>query len=344
MTKRIALIVIIIMLTISLNGHNESKRYEAQFLELFDTMTTIIGYGQKKDEFTRLSQFIYDNLDRYHKLYDVYNNYEGINNIKTINDNAGKNAVKVDSEIIELLKFSKEIYYKTNGKTNIAMGSVLKIWHKYRKEGINNPESSSLPPLDLLKEASSHTDIENIIINEADSTVYLDDPKMSIDLGAVAKGYAAEQVCSKAKANGYNSVVVSVGGNVKTIGEKSDKSPWNIGIQNPDKESDNSSLYSLNIKDLSVVTSGNYQRYYTVDGKQYHHIINPDTLYPADYFTSVTVVCSDSGVADGFSTAIFNMPYNKGLELIKKNNAEALWVFDDGSIKYSDGFLNLLKK
>lgn len=325
---------------------NKAKRYEAEFLELFDTTTMIVGYAKSRDEFEEYTQFIYDELKVYHQLYDIYNDYDGINNIKTINDNAGIKPIKVDKKIIDLIKFSKDVYGLTKGKTNIAMGSVLKIWHDYRTEGINDPMNASLPPLDLLQEASLHTDINNLIVDEENSTVFLSDPNMSLDVGAIAKGYATEQVADLVREKGFVSGIISVGGNVCALDKKtSSNEDWNVGIQNPDKSSDKTSLMTVNLSNKSLVTSGNYERYYTVDGMRYNHIIDPETLFPAEYFASVTIICEDSGLADALSTAVFTMPLEEGKELIEGiPNTVAMWVYNDGSIVYSDSFEEYIKK
>ena len=340
------------MLNLSACGIKKASRYEAQFLQLFDTLTTIVGYADSEAEFTEHSQLIYDNLKQYHQLYDIYNEYEGINNIKTINDNAGIAPVKVDPKIIELIRFAIQWYEKTDGKVNIAYGAVLEIWHDYRTEGAENPEEARLPPLEQLKEAAKHTNIRKIIINDDESTVFLEDPAMSLDVGAVAKGYAVEQVSRLAMENGFRSGLISVGGNVKAISGKDEIGggsnrasikPWNVGIQNPDLNSDKTNLHALNLIDSSLVTSGVYERYYMVDDKRYHHIIDPQTIYPSEYFSSLTIVCKDSGIADALSTAVFNMPFEQGREFIDGlEGVEALWVLNNGTLRYSEHFTELI--
>ncbi len=348
MNKKLISYILMIAILFNLTACSNTKktRYEAEFLELFNTVTKIVGYSNTKEDFTAYAQLIYDNLKEYHELYDIYNNYDGINNIKTINDNAGIKPVKVDKRIIELLTFSKEEYQLTDGKVNVAFGSVLKVWHDYRTEGIEDPTNAKLPPKDILEENVKHTDINKMIIDEVASTVYLEDPEMSLDVGAIAKGYATEEVSNIAFENGFTNGMISVGGNVRTIGSKGDnKQAWNVGIQNPNQEDVNTNLMILNLKDLSLVSSGVYERFYTVDGKQYHHIIDPTTLMPTEYFTAVTIVCKDSGVADSLSTAIFNMPYEQGLALIEDlPDTEALWVFKNGDIKNSSKFNDYIKK
>ncbi|HZK02609.1 MAG TPA: FAD:protein FMN transferase, partial [Anaerovoracaceae bacterium] len=322
---------------------NNKERFEGEFLHLFDTATRIIGYADSKELFSEYVQGIYDELEIYHQFYDIYNDYEGINNIKTINDNAGIQPVKVDQKIIDLLKFGKEVHKMSHGGVNIAMGSVLKIWHEYRERATDDPLKAQLPPMDILEKASEHIDIEDMIIDEVNGTVYLADSEMSLDVGGIAKGYATEQVSRYIVEKGFTDGIISVGGNVRTFGHKGrEDHPWSIGIQNP--ESGESDIYTVQITDKSLVTSGDYIRYYTVDGKRYHHIIDPETLLPSDYFTAVTIICEDSGMADALSTMIFNMPFDQGLDCIEKlQDTEAVWIYKDGQKKYSSGFKALLK-
>lgn len=324
-------------------------RYADNFLGVFDTTTQVVGYASSEEEFKGISQMVKDELTRYHKYYDVYNNYEGINNIKTINDNAGIEPVKVDKEIIDLLKFSKEMDFKTNGKVNVALGAVLRLWHDKREEGIANPEKASLPDMDELKAASEHTDINKLIIDEENSTVYLEDKDMSIDVGSTAKGYATEQVARYMKEKGYDNILLSVGGNVRAIGQKINDNgeliPWAVGVQNPDLNAEEQSVAVLNIVDKSLVTSGIYERYYTVDGKNYHHIINPDTLFPENNYLSVSIVTDNSGLGDALSTAVFNMDLETGKKFIEDyEGVEAMWILPDNSFVYSSGFEAMKKR
>lgn len=322
----------------------EKTRYSKAYLEFFDTVTQITGYEEDEETFSRNCEKVYSLLEEYHRLTDIYHSYEGVNNVRTINRSAGKEPVKVDEKLLDLLEFSKEMCELTDGMCNIAMGSVLSIWHKYREEGINDPENAQLPPMEELLEASEHCGIDHLIIDREAGTAYLDDPEMSLDLGAAAKGYAveraAELLMNEGVTVGYS---LNVGGNVRTIGTKTDGSDWAAGIQNPDVDSEQPYIVRLKLNGMSLVTSGNYQRYYEVDGVRYHHIIDPDTLMPLNLFDSVSILCEDSGKADALSTALFNMPISDGKELLKKlGGAEAIWVLSDGSYEYTDGFEKLI--
>lgn len=312
------------------------KRYEASFLTLFDTVTTMVGYADSQETFTAQAQQIHDELLEYHQLYDIYNDYDGMNNLKTVNDNAGIAPVEVDARILDMLEFSRELYEETGGRVNVAMGGVLSLWHDAREAGIEDPANAYLPDQDALEEAARHADWSNVVIDEEAGTVYLADPDMSLDVGAIAKGYAVERVCETAPAG----MLISVGGNVRATGPKPDGSPWVVGIENPDG---GDFLHTLYVEDSSVVTSGDYQRYYLVDGQRYHHIIDPDTLYPATRWRSVSILCEDSGIADGLSTALFTLSQEDGQKLLDAFDAEALWMTQDGELLYSPGFQAMVR-
>jgi thiamine biosynthesis lipoprotein len=314
------------------------KQYTATFLTLFDTVTSIVGRAESQEILMEKAQTVHDALLYYHRLFDIYNDYEGLNNLKTVNDHAGVAPVVVDRAIIDLLLDCKEYYELTGGKVNVAMGSVLVLWHEARNDGLNDIVNAYLPDGNALEEAAKHRDISCVVIDEAASTVFLTDAEMRLDVGAVAKGWSVQRVAENAPAG----LLISVGGNVCATGPKDENgTPWRVGVQNPD--GGDSYLHTLNITNQSVVTSGDYQRCYMVDGKIYHHIIDPDTLYPGTHWRSVTIVCDDSGLADALSTALFLLPYEEGLALAERCGAEALWVNEAGEKFYTPGFDELIR-
>lgn len=315
------------------------RRYEASFLTLFDTVTTIVGYAQSEEDFRRTAQDLHDGLLEYHQLFDIYHDYDGVNNLKTVNDRAGGAPVEVDGRVIELLLFCRELEELTGGRVDVSMGSVLSLWHEARSDGVDDPAHAALPDRAALEEASEHTGVSLLEIDEEASTLRLTDPQARLDVGAVAKGYAVEQVCRSAPAG----LLVSVGGNVRATGPKPEgDAPWVVGVQEPDGGKQDY-LHTLYIERQSVVSSGDYQRYFTVDGVRYHHIIDPDTLRPGGLWRAVTVVCADSGLADGLSTALFLLPQDEGAALARRCGAQAMWVADDGALLYTDGFMELVR-
>ena len=330
----------------------ELTRYSTVFYDVFDTVTQVIAYCENEEEFSAQMSALHADLAAYNQLYDIYNDYPGVANVKTINDNAGKAPVEVDERILSMLELADRMYQTTNGKLNIAMGSVLSIWHDYREAAaVNETDADNrLPSTEELEAAAQHCDINNIIIDEDAKTVYLADPEMSLDVGSVGKGYAVEMVCQAAEARGLTSALVSVGGNLRAIGTKPDGSQWTGGVENPWNASDVYTAGSMlgdpiNMSDMALVTSGDYQRYYVVDGTRYHHLIDPDTLFPATYFNGVTVLCSDSGLADCLTTGLFCQPLEDGLKIVESlDGVEAMWCTPDQQIITSSGWDSHLKQ
>ncbi len=315
------------------------RTFDSQYFDYFDTFTSFTVCAEDEEQFQEYEELFQSELKRYHQLFDIYESYSGINNIKTINENAGAAPVQVEDEIIELLEFAGKEYEKTDGKVNVAMGSVLSVWHGYRQKGVESPTDARIPDRQELEKAAGHTDMEKVVIDRQKGTVYLSDPDMSLDVGAVAKGFASQKICDKLKAAGVTSALINIGGNVQTIGGKENKKPWRVGIQNPELSGAQPYLHALNLQDMALVTSGTYQRYYEVDGARYHHIIDPETLMPSRGYESVTVLCPDAGMADALSTALFNMSFEEGQKMINSMaGTEAFWVFEDGSQAYSSGF------
>ncbi len=299
--KKIICLALALLLCLSFGGCSGKKRFQASFLEAFDTVTVIVGYAKNEKLFTEQAEFVRERIFYYNNLFDIYNNYEGVNNIKTINDNAGKTAVAVDEEIIKLLLMAKDMYTLTEGKLNVAMGAVLRVWHDYREAGTLDPSSALVPPMELLKEKALHTDIDKLVINEAEKTVFLTDPEMSLDVGAIAKGYATSRVAQECIEKGYTNLAISVGGNVYTIGTHDDGT--------------------------------------LVNNVRYHHIIDPQTLMPKNDCLSVTIICPDSALADALSTALFNMSPQEGLAYANSlDGVEAMYILPDMTFLKTQGF------
>ena len=342
----ILLLVCVLPSSLLFQSCNKQKsKYVTYSLDFFDTVTTITGYENDREEFDLVSGEILKMLGEYHKLFTIYHRYDGMENLCTINElqNGSHRTVTVDSRIIDMLLYAKEMYEVTDGKLNIAMGSVLSIWHKYRTAGRDEPWAAELPPHELLAEAALHTDINALVIDKEESTVWISDPMVTLDVGAIAKGYAVEMVARSLEEQGVSGYVINVGGNVRTVGTKPDGQTWLAGIENPNTESEESYLVYLRLAGESVVTSGSYQRYYTVGDKNYHHIIDSKTLMPAEGYLSVSVVCKNSAMGDALSTALFCMPLDEGIALVESlPDVEALWVMSDESRQTSSGFLGYI--
>lgn len=307
------------------------QRYEATYWDVFDTVTTVSGYAAGQAEFDAAAREIHDALLEYHRLYNIYESYDGLRNLKTVNDQAGIGPVPVDERILSLLQFAQTAWTETGSRVNAAMGSVLALWHDAREQALEDPDRAALPDRSALEEAALHTDLSALELDLEAGTAFLTDPDTALDVGALAKGYAVEQVAAAAP----DHFLISVGGNVCATGPKPDGTPWTVAVENPDGGDFLKLLYA---EDRSVVTSGDYQRYFELDGVRYHHIIDPDTLEPAAYWRSVTVVADSSAAADCLSTALFTLPQAEGQQLLDQWGAEALWIGMDGAQVMSPGF------
>lgn len=317
------------------------KKFSAYSFDYFDTVTTVTGYAESQEAFDEIADSILKELGEYHRLFTIYHRFEGLENLCTINElvNGAHRTVTVDRRIIDMLLYAKDMYHETDGHVNIAMGSVLSIWHDYREIGMSDPASAELPPMEKLTAASEHTDINCLVIDEENSTVTLTDPAMKLDVGAIAKGYAVEMVAKRLEEQGITGFVLNVGGNVRTVGPKGNGEKWVVGIENPVDDEEKPYLAYLELAGQTIVTSGSYQRYYLVDGKRYHHIIDPETLMPSEGFVSVSILTKSSADGDALSTALFCMSFEEGLALIESiPDTEAMWVFQDGREETSSGF------
>ena len=320
---------------------NKAQPKGMVYYNFFDTVSNIYSYAGDSDEmFETNCEAVSAILEKYHRLFDIYYEYTGVNNLCTVNKNAGGEAVKVDEELIDFLLYARQMYESTDGEMNIMMGSVLKLWHDCRTAAGEAPQNARIPTEAELTAAAEHISWSALEIDETELTVRLTDPQTAIDVGALGKGYATEKAAQYLKSIGADGYVLNIGGNIRTIGTKPDGSGWATGIKNP--QNPEQYVMSITISDISCVTSGNYERYFTVDGTRYHHIIDKDTWMPADYFSSITVLTPDSGLADALSTALFTMPYEQGMALVKKiGGVEVLWITPDGTQYRTEGYSKL---
>lgn len=337
--KRIVALALMLVMMLGMTGcaQASAQKYTISFFDAFDTITSIIGYAESQEVFDRVMNEAREMFRRYHRVYDGYNDYDGVYNLHYVNAHAAQGPVKAEKELIDLLLWVRDVQPTVNNRVNVALGSVLLVWHNYREAGV------AVPPMEELEKANQHVNFDHVVIDEANGTIHFTDPGVRLDVGAVAKGYAVECVAKWLLTSEVPSFIISAGGNVR-CGEKplDGRARWGVSIQNPDGMN-GEYLDVLYLKETSIVTSGDYQRYYTVDGQRYHHIIDPDTLYPCSNMRSVTIVTEDSGYADALSTSVFLMPYEEGRQFVESlDGVEAFWVLMDGTIQYTDGLRNVL--
>lgn len=340
MKRMAAMLLIIAALFAPCGCKKTDAKYQYAFFDVFDTVTELTIYAKDEAAAADAAKAAHERLIYLNRLYDIYNEYDGVVSLMEVNRRAAAAPVEVSAETMALLKFAKEAYTLTGGRVNAAMGSVLSIWHDYREAGLEDEANAALPPMELLEKAAEHTDISSIVLDEANGTVFFTDSMVRLDVGAIAKGFAGQIVTdelnARIDAGEISAALISLGGNICAAGAKPNGEAWQIAVQDP-RGSDNAATAS--IASGYVVTSGDYQRYYTVNGVRYNHIIDPDTLMSADKHASVTVISSDGALADALSTALFIMDTGEGRALIDSiDDAEALWIAKDGGITRTDGF------
>lgn len=291
----------------ALSGCGEQK-HTTQILGYFDTVVTLSAQGISAGDFDRLTDFLTQKLAHYHALFDAFDSYDGLSNLKTVNDSAGQ-AVSVDPELLELLTLSADLYRKTEGRFNIYMGRVTARYREFLS-------SDTLPPPDPeeLRPLMEGADPSALVIDSAAGTVTLREGIL-LDLGGIAKGFAADRISTAAKEAGFDCFLLNFGGSVTAVGEKAPQTPFRVGIAHPRSQT-GEVLRTLSLADGHLVTSGDYQRYRMVEGVRYHHIIDPETLLPATYFPSITLCSTSAAVADAFSTALFCTDVSTGDRLV----------------------------
>ncbi|MDO4925938.1 MAG: FAD:protein FMN transferase [Turicibacter sp.] len=287
---------------------------------------------------------LYDNPQQkiFDEIFDAIEEIETkmtINNAITseiieINRQAGQQAVKVSQETFDVIKAGLNYSELAQGKFDITVGALVKLW----EIGF---EDAHVPSASEIEESLTLINYRNVELNEEELTVKLTQPNMMIDLGGIAKGYAADVAASILSKYGNQQAIINLGGNVYAYGEKANKDTWNIGIQNPNS-SRGEYLGIAKVKNKSIVTSGTYERYFEQDGIIYHHILDPQTGYPVENnVMSVTIIADSSMTADALSTTAFALGVEEGLKLIESlDDVEALYVTADKRLYASSGFLD----
>ncbi|KIC90770.1 FAD:protein FMN transferase [Flavihumibacter solisilvae] len=250
-----------------------------------------------------------------------------------INQQAGISAVKVDREVFELIRRSLRISAITDGAFDITYGSIdRQLWNF-------DTTMKALPDPETAKRSVRLINYRNVILDEADCSVYLREKGMRIGFGGIGKGYAAEQVRRLLQQHGVQSGIVNASGDLATWGTQADGRPWTIGISNPDQAELPFSY--MNISGLAVATSGNYEKFITVKGKRYSHTINPRTGLPVTGIKSVTIICPNAELADAMATPVTIMGVKAGLMLVNQLEQMACIIIDDNNRIYTSKNIQL---
>lgn len=313
-------------------AEGEKEYHKADFA--LGTVCSVKIYTNKGGrEVEKIFGKVFSELNR---LEEIFSANSGHSVLQNVNDNAGKKSVEVPAELYSLLERAVYFAQKTDSAFNPAIGAVVKLWNI----GMENP---SVPTEENLKKALKKIDYKKIELKNG--SVFLTEEGMQLDLGGIAKGYAADCIKTILLGEGIERGIIDLGGNVCTIGLKQDGSPWRVGIRNPVIGNDRSSAAYLEVSDKTVVTSGDYERFFEKDGKIYHHILSSKTGYPAENdLRAVTIVADTSADADALSTSFFVLGLEKSLQLIKSfPGVSAAFFMKDNSVTLAGKKLEVFK-
>jgi thiamine biosynthesis lipoprotein len=329
----IVLIVVLVLVggVIFFGQKKEQKLTSEEFL--MDTFVSISTYGTDTDFLQQATKKAFQEMRRIAELTDRFSlsgtTAAKLSDVVRINENAGIKPVVIDEDVFEMLQAAQEYSQLTEGAFDVTIGPLLDLWGFGR-------EKQKKPTVNELQRVLTLVDSEKLVLDQEKQCAFLSEQGMSLNLGAVAKGYAVERAAKVLAEEGVERALINAGGNIKVIGEKAKRQPWKIGIQDP---RDSSALIGvLSLEDEAIATSGDYNRTIEIAGKRYHHLLSPQTGYPVGYNMSVTVVTHDAGQADLLSTALFLLEPQQALDLVAKlNDTEVVIITADKKILVSPG-------
>lgn len=285
-----------------------------------------------------ISAYVTDNgksidlaFDRIKEIENLMSKNIETSEISEVNRQAGKKPVKVSEETLNVIESGLSYGDMTEGNFDVTIGPLVNLWD-ILSENPQVPEESEI------RQAQTLINYKDVIIDKKNSTVFLKNEGMILDLGGIAKGYAADQAAAVLKKHGVEHGFLNLGGDIAAIGAKLDGTPWKLGVQDP-RRAQGVAVGAVNSIDKSVVSSGDYERVFFKDGVRFHHIIDPYTGYPtANEVISVTIISDKAIDGDALSTSVFILGVEKGMELIESLDGVDTVIIDrDKNIYISSG-------
>lgn len=328
--KSIQLFFIGLFLLIFLTGcrSEQQDKAESQSQLLLGTSCKITIYDKPGEEVFR------EAFARIREIEEKMSVHLEDSEISSINEAAGVHAVEVSGDTFRVIEKALAIAQLSDGAFDPTVGPLVEAW------GIGSDHARK-PSQQEIDKILPLIDYSKVILDEKEHTVFLPEPGMALDLGGIAKGFAADEVASILRGHGVNKAIINLGGNVLTVGTRPDGTGWKIGVQNP--ESDRGAyLMIVRLTGQALVTSGPYERFFIDEGKRYHHILNTETGYPVETpFTSVSIIGEESFLADALSTACYSLSQEQGLDLIASiGGVHALYIDEDKQVYPSESFVS----
>jgi thiamine biosynthesis lipoprotein len=325
----IAIIILILFPSCDKTNENVVKKetsVESQSKLLLGTSCKITIYDYPTE------QIFSEAFDRIEDIENEMSIRISTSEVSLINQNAGIKPVVVSDDTFKVIKEAIEVAALSNGAFDPTVGPLVSAWNI-------GSDSARVPPQEEIDSLLHLIGYDMVTLNEKEKSVYLEKEGMMIDLGGIAKGYAADEVAKILSANNIEKAIINLGGNVLTMGTRVDDTKWRIGVQNPEAER-GGYVMIVNLEDQALVTSGPYERFLVVEGVTYHHILDTNNGYPVvTNLTSASIIANNSFIADALSTAVYSLGLEKGLALINSTkDVEAVFIDDKNEIYVSKGF------
>lgn len=338
MRKKVSMITSIMMLLILFSGCSKKEEEIDKTALKMDTVIRLKVFGNKASEAVEVA------LKRIDEIEQIASKTIASSDISKINNAAGKEYVKVHPEIVEMIKTAVKYSELSKGAFDITIGPLIELW------GIGT-EHAKVPTAEEITSLLPLVGYKNISINESDNSIKLLKEGMSIDLGGIAKGFAADEVIKILRSYKINSALISLGGSsIYTIGQKQNGSTWTVGIQHPRKDDNKELVASLGLSEQALATSGDYERYFMAGDTRYHHILNPATGYPTDNGVMSNTIIVDSSIsnsnmlADILTKTVFVAGIAEGYKIIDSLQGVAcLTITTDYKIHKSSNWKKDLK-
>lgn len=322
--------IIILVLTIysvGIRAQDDSAMFQVSVTKYL--MGTTVETTARSSDINYCKQALIAAYEEMRRVENLLSCQKDSSEISKINRSAGFHRVKVSTETLDILKRSKYYGKKYNGVFDVTIGPLSDLW------GFSEDKEIVLPENKKIKELIKLVNYDEIIINENDTTVFLKNKGMSIDLGGIAKGYAIDRGSAVLKDMGITNFILNAGGDIYVSGIKDEKTLWKVGIKHP--RNTNDLIAEFDLKDYAVATSGDYERFKIINGKRYHHILDPATGYPGTLSESSTILAPTAEEADATATYVFLLGWEKTLN-DKDINYPLLIVSSDGTIHYNQVF------
>lgn len=322
--RNIGLIILVLLTTVFSCSPKKDSVYK-KTMPLMDTLVSITVVADSKDIAEKAIEKTFAETGRFSSLINFYSDKS---ELAEINRNAGIQPVKVSPDSLDLIEKAVSAAEKSGGAFDPTIGPIVKLWDFPNKKKPTETELARTLPL---------VNYRDIRIDRTASTVFLKRKGMMIDLGGIAKGYAADRAVESLKREGITSGLVSFAGDIRTFGTKPDKNPWTIGIKNPRQTNEKDEIVAkIRLSDKAISTSGDYERYFMYEDKRYHHLLDPKTGMPAYGCRSVSIVTDRAVNTDAFSTAVFILGLEKGMALMKEMGMDAMLIDSSGTIHMTD--------